>query len=97
MKATVMGVSEIYRGDASKKTGRPYHGQQLHLSYPKRGVEGQAVMTQYVDYTAMTGDLPTFRVGDNVSVDFDSNGRLLEISPVVVTGFGSMSIPKPVT
>jgi hypothetical protein len=81
MKATVMGVSEVFRGESSKRTGKPYHGQQIHLSYGKRGIEGQAVMTQYVDYVGMV-NIPTYKPGDTVSLDFDANGRLLDIEPV---------------
>jgi hypothetical protein len=91
MKATVLGVSEVFRGDSSKRTGKPYHGQQIHLAYGKRGIDGQAVMTQYVDFIGLD-IIPSYKPGDTVSLDFDADGRLLEIAPAVAVapkGFGA--------
>lgn len=91
MKAVIMGVSEIFRGEQSKRTGKPYHGQQVHVAYSKRGIEGQAVLTQYVDYVGLDV-IPSYKPGDTVSLDFDDNGRLLDIEPVTPVapkGFGT--------
>lgn len=57
----------------SKKNGKPYHGQTLYLLCEKRGVEGHAAMEQFVNFIGLDKP-PTFKLGDDVFMDFDEKG-----------------------
>ena len=71
-KCKVIGVSGRVSG-TSKKTGRDYDFQNLHLSYADSQVFGEAVMTQAVDTSKVPqGLLP----GMDVYVEFNQRGRV---------------------
>ena len=75
MLATIIGMGDIIQG-TSKKTGKPYFGQSLNLSFTKPGITGVAVMEQFVSFLELDQP-PKFKVKDTIYLDFDSNGRLL--------------------
>lgn len=80
MYGKVVGLGPVIRG-TSKKTGKPFLGQTLHLTFKKRGVEGTAVKTQYVDFQNMDSP-PAIKLGDEVFLDYDDSGYLLEFDMV---------------
>lgn len=80
MYAKIVGAGPVVKG-TSKKTGNSYHGQTLHMIHTKKGVSGHAVKEQFVSFQDME-TTPTFKVGDDVFLDFDDHGFLLEIEVV---------------
>lgn len=81
MVAKLIGKDKVLQGEASKKTGRPYHCQTMYFTHSKVGVEGHAVRQQFISFLDFPNAL-TFAVGDTVSLDFDGEGNLLGVDLV---------------
>lgn len=75
MLAKIVGLGDVISG-VSKKTGREYCGQSAHLTFPKPGVNGVAVMEQFLSFMELPQP-PKLKVNDEVYLDYDSSGRLL--------------------
>ena len=73
MKVTVIGKE--YISGTSKKTGRPFEANLVHVSYKKNGVEGQAVEGIFLDPN--TYPLSDIQVGKVYNVDRDNRGYLV--------------------
>ncbi len=81
MIAKLIGKDKILQGEASKKTGRPYHCQTMYFTHSKIGVDGQAVRQQFISFLDFPSAL-SLSVGDTVSLDFDGDGNLLGVDLV---------------
>ena len=81
MYGKITGMGAVVKGDKSKKTGNPYHGQTIYLTYSKRGVEGLAVKEQFVSFLGMPKP-PIFKLHEEVFLDFDDSGFLLEVEVI---------------
>lgn len=77
MYGKIVGMGQVIEG-TSKKTGKPYHGQTIHMLCEKRGVEGHAAKEQFVNFLDMEKP-PVFKIGDNVFMDFDDKGFMLTL------------------
>jgi hypothetical protein len=82
MKALVVGAGEVLQGDKSKKSGKPYHFQMVHLQFKKVGVDGLAVKEQFVSYLDFPNLNPPIKVNDNLLLDYDDSGNLLEVEVI---------------
>lgn len=80
MIAKIIGKGPVRQGK-SKKTDRDYHGQILELTYPKRGIEGLAVKEQFISFVDL-GKVPVFNLGQEIFLDYDDSGFLLEFEIV---------------
>lgn len=81
MYGKIAGLGPVVKGE-SKKTGKPYHGQTIYLTYDKRGIEGQAAKEQFVSFIDMPNP-PAFKLNQDVFLDFDDSGYLLEVEVIV--------------
>lgn len=79
MYAKIVGIGPEREG--KNKNGRDFHGQVINLTYQKRGVDGLAVKEQYVSFLDMEKP-PKFALNQEVFLDFDDSGYLLEIEIV---------------
>lgn len=79
MVAKVIGMGDVIQG-TSKKTGREYLGQTLCMTYEKPNVTGLAVMEQFISFLGMEKQ-PVYKLGQELYLDFDSQGRLLGVEP----------------
>lgn len=70
MKVVVIGKE--YISGTSKKSGKPFEANLVHVSYKKNGVEGQAVEGIFLDPN--TYPLSGIQVGKTYDVDRDSHG-----------------------
>jgi len=80
MVAKIVGMGDVIQG-TSKKSGREYFGQSLSLTYEKPGMNGVAVLEQFVSFLGMDKP-PVYKLGQELYLDFDSQGRLLGVEPV---------------
>ncbi len=80
MYGKVVGVGQVIEG-TSKRTGKPYHGQTIHMLCEKRDVEGHAAREQFVNFLDVDKP-PLFKLGDTVFMDFDEKGYLLSLEVV---------------
>lgn len=77
MYGKIVGMGQVIEG-TSKKTGKTYHGQTIHMLCEKRGVKGHAAKEQFVNFLDMEKP-PVFKIGDNVFMDFDDKGFMLTL------------------
>ena len=77
MYGKIVGLGSVIEG-VSKKTSKAYKGQNIHFTYKKRGVDGMAVKEQFVSFLDMDKS-PAFKVGQEVFLDYDDSGYLLDI------------------
>ena len=76
----VMVIGKEYISGTSKKTGKPFEANLVHVSYKKNGVEGQAVEGIFLDPN--TYPLSGIQVGKVYNVDRDNRGYLVSFDPV---------------
>ena len=77
MKVTVVGKQNMT--GTSRKTGKPFDSNVVHVTMEQNGVEGKAVQTIWLD--PATYPLAGIRVGAAYTVDHDSRGYLLAFTP----------------
>lgn len=77
MKVTVLGKQNL-KG-TSRKTGKAFDSNVVHVSMDQNGVEGKAVQTIWLD--PVTYPLPGIRVGASYNVDYDNRGFLISFTP----------------
>lgn len=77
MKVTVLGKQNL-KG-TSRKTGKPFDNNVIHVSMEQNGVEGKAVQTIWLD--PLTYPLASIRVGSTYNAEYDSRGFLVTFSP----------------
>lgn len=77
MKVTVLGKQNL--SGISRKTGKKFNSNVVHVSMEKNGVEGKAVQTIWLDPASYP--LEKIRVGGTYQADYDSQGFLLAFSP----------------
>ena len=70
MKVTVIGKE--YVSGTSKKTGKPFAANVVHVSQKKMGVEGFAADSIWLDPASYP--LPDIQVGKTYDVDRDGRG-----------------------
>lgn len=73
MKATVMG-KEFVSG-TSKKTGKDFAANVVHLAHKKNGVEASAVDAIWLDPKSYP--LPDIQIGKIYDIDRDSHGFIV--------------------
>ena len=78
MKVTVVGKEYVH--GTSRKNGKPFEANVVHVSHKKMGVEGQAVDSIWLNVDEYP--LPSIRVGGVYDVDRDSRGFLLSFDPI---------------
>ena len=77
MKVYVLGKQNL-KG-ISRKTGKEFDSNVVHVSCPKNGVEGEAVQTIWLD--PKTYPLSDLIVGETYNAEYDSQGYLLSFQP----------------
>ena len=77
MKVTVLGKQNLQ--GTSRRTGKSFDSNVVHVSMEQNGVEGKAVQTIWLDPN--TYPLAGIRVGAAYTVDYDSRGFLLAFTP----------------
>lgn len=70
MKVTVIGKE--YVSGTSKKTGKPFAANVVHISHKKNGVEGMAVDSVWLDPASYP--LPDIQVNKVYDIDRDGRG-----------------------
>lgn len=78
MKVTVIGKE--YVAGKSKRTGKEFSANVVHVAHNKNGVEGQAVDTIWLD--PMQYPLSGIAVGKPYEVDRDGRGFIIDFAPV---------------
>lgn len=78
MKVTVIG-KEFVSG-TSKKSGKDFAANVVHIAHNKNGVTGQAVDTVWLD--PVQYPLDSIAVGKVYEVDRDNRGFLIDFTPV---------------
>ena len=73
MKATVLGIQKV--NYVSRKTNQPVTGTTLHVSYPKKDVEGQSVETIFISDRSEIS-LESVKVGSTVGVYYNRWGSV---------------------
>lgn len=78
MKVVVIG-KQLMQG-TSRKTGKEYNANVVHVYHPKMGVEGNAVETIWLDPKSHPYD--SIKVGKEYYAEYDSHGFLQNFSLV---------------
>ena len=78
MKVTVVG-KEFVSG-TSRKTGRPFALNLIHLTHKKNGVDGLVVESIWLDPDSFP--LGSIAVGGVYDLDRDNRGQILDFAPV---------------
>lgn len=78
MRITITGRAHM--DGVSTKTGKPYNIHRIHCLGTQRGVEGQAAIVLTLDGAEYPYD--KLRVGGEYIADFDSDGKLIDLTPV---------------
>lgn len=73
MKVTVMGIQPV--NYVSRKTNQPVTGTTLHVAYPKKDVEGNAVETVFISSKSEIG-LNGIEVGCSLSMSYNRWGSV---------------------
>lgn len=81
MYGKIIGLGPVLKGDKSKRTGKPFHGQSVYLTYKRREVDGLVAKDQYLDMLGVEKP-PVLKVGQDIFLDFDDKGFLLDIEVV---------------
>lgn len=77
MKVFVLGKEHI--SGTSRKTGKAFDSNIVHVSYTKNGVEGHTVESIWLDPKSFP--LKDIVVGENYSVDRDQRGFVCGFEP----------------
>lgn len=77
MKVTVLGKQNL-KG-TSRKTGKPFDSNVIHVSMEQSNVEGKAVQTIWLDPIAYP--LSSIRVGTAYNAEYDNRGYLVAFTP----------------
>lgn len=78
MKVVVIGKE--YVCGTSKKSGKEFSSNVVHVSHKKMGVTGQAVDSIWLD--PVSYPLDSIEVGKAYEVDRDGRGFLIDFTPV---------------
>ena len=78
MKVIVLGKENI--NGTSKKTGKEYNLNMIHITYKRNGVDGQAVDTVALD--ANTYPIASIAVGKTYDLDRDGRGYVIAFEQV---------------
>lgn len=76
----VMVIGKEYVSGTSKKTGKEFAANVVHVSHNKNGVEGQAVDSIWLD--PVQHPLSGIVVGKPYEVDRDGRGFIIDFTPV---------------
>ena len=73
MKVVVVGKEHL--SGVSRKTGKEFNSNLVHVSYVKNGVNGSAVETVWLDPVSFS--LDSIQVGKTYDLDRDSRGFIV--------------------
>ena len=76
----VMVIGKEYVNGTSKKTGKDFAANVVHVSHNKNGVEGQVVDSIWLD--PVQYPLSGIVVGKPYEVDRDGRGFIIDFTPV---------------
>lgn len=77
MRVKVLGKQNLQ--GVSRKTGKEFNSNVVHVMFQKNGVDGDAVQTIWLD--PQTYPLASIKLGQTYNVDYDSAGFLLGFTP----------------
>ena len=78
MKVRVIGKE--FASGTSRKTGKDFAANIVHISFPKARVEGQAVESVWLN--SIDYPLEKIAVGKDYNLDRDSRGFVIGFSPL---------------